>query len=113
MCEDIRKALNTGSFPSYFNDGRLIPLSKVSGKTVVTVDDIRPIVVKAHLLKVCERAILNKLEGTQSSIFSTGRYQSGFKKQKSTMDNLAIVIEKLMNQRKRKTKRKITVFVDL
>ena len=46
---------------------RLVPLSKKKGKDVVATSDIRPIVIKSHLAKICEKAILNKIKAGETT----------------------------------------------
>ena len=71
--------LNTGMVPEYLNEGRLIPLSKNKGKDEAQLKDIRPIIVRSHISKVMEKAILAKLERHAPHILKTGLYQTGFK----------------------------------
>ena len=72
--------LNSGSFPQYFIKGRLVPISKKVGQAVVELQDIRPIVIKPHLVKICEKAIEFKINQLNSKILDSGEYQAGFKK---------------------------------
>ncbi len=58
----------------------------------MTVDQIRPIAILPHLLKVIEKAIKIKAESIGNGLFKTGEYQKGFKKGHSTMDNLSLVL---------------------
>jgi len=66
--------LNNGSFPEYFSKGRLVPLSKKANSKIVELSDIRPIVIKPHLVKICEKAISNKIKEMKSRILETGSY---------------------------------------
>lgn len=55
--------MNTGQIPEYLTEGRLIPLSTTKkGETIVEIDKIRPIVVKSHISKIMEMAILHRCE---------------------------------------------------
>ena len=47
------------SIPKYLYEGRLVPLSKNKGKA--ELKDIRPIVVRSHLAKILEKAIMAKV----------------------------------------------------
>ena len=47
--------------PQYLKTGRLVCLSKKESKNIVRLEDIRPIVVNSHIMKIVERTILNKL----------------------------------------------------
>ena len=52
VCQDIANALNSGVISPHLRDGRLVPLSKIKGKEIVKLDEIRPIVVKSHQSKI-------------------------------------------------------------
>lgn len=54
--------LNEGKFPHYLLQGRLIPLSKVKGQDIISIEDLRQIVVRSHLCKIIEKAILARLK---------------------------------------------------
>lgn len=43
-------------------------MSKKIGVSVVGLDDVRPIVIKPHMVKICEKAIMAKLKQSQSDI---------------------------------------------
>ena len=73
------KMLNTGIFPEYLRQGRLVPFSKLKTNDRVCLDDIRPIVVKSHITKICEKAILFKIRSSKSEILETSSYQTGIK----------------------------------
>ena len=73
------KMLNIGIFPEYLIQGRLVPLSKLKTNDIVCLDDIRPIVIKSHITKICEKAILFKIRSSKSEILETSSYQTGFK----------------------------------
>ena len=47
--------------PKYLYEGRLVPLSKNKGKNQAELKDIRPIVVRSHLAKILEKAIMAKV----------------------------------------------------
>jgi uncharacterized Fe-S cluster-containing radical SAM superfamily protein len=42
-------------------DGRLVPLSKNKGLDQAELKDIRPIVVRSHVAKILEKAIMAKV----------------------------------------------------
>jgi len=69
---ELAKALNRGALPKYFQKGRLVSLSKVMGKDVVKCNDIRPIVIKSHIAKICEKVILNKIYSGRGYLVTTG-----------------------------------------
>ena len=45
----------------YLYEGRLVPLSKNKDKDEAELKDIRPIVVRSHLAKILEKAIMAKV----------------------------------------------------
>jgi hypothetical protein len=47
--------------PQYLYEGRLVPLSKNKGKDQAELKDIRPIVVRSHVAKILEKAIMAKV----------------------------------------------------
>ena len=52
---------NPQAIPSYLYEGRLVPLSKNKGKDQAVLKDIRPIVVRSHVAKILEKAIMAKV----------------------------------------------------
>ena len=60
--------MNANYLPYYLNEGRLVPLSKEKGKDIVSTSDIRPIVVRSHISKIVEKALLNKILQDHSDI---------------------------------------------
>ena len=61
LITEIVEALNSASIPTYLREGRLVPLQKTLTKGPVALDDIRPIVVRSHISKIMEKAILAKV----------------------------------------------------
>lgn len=53
--------LNNDDIPDYLKIARLTLFSK-NNKTKAALDDIRPIAVLSHIIKVLEKVIKNKLE---------------------------------------------------
>ena len=49
------------SIPEYLYEGRLVPLSKNKGKDEAELKDIKPIVVRSHVAKILEKAIMAKV----------------------------------------------------
>ena len=49
------------SIPQYLYEGRLVPLSNNKGKDQAELKDIRPIVVRSHVAKILEKAIMAKV----------------------------------------------------
>ena len=58
---EIANSLNSAKIPDYLRSGRLVPLQKTQTKGPVSLDDIRPIVVRSHISKIMEKAILEKI----------------------------------------------------
>ena len=73
------------------------------------MDDIRPIVVRSHLSKIMEKAILSKIEKECLHLISSKIYQTGFKEGKST----AIHASRLLNEVHGNKKRKFNLLIDL
>ena len=81
----VRDMLNQPwRIPAYLREGRLVPLSKNKGSDVAELKDIRPIVVRSHLAKVMEKALLAKIERHAPHLLRTQAYQTGFKQDTST-----------------------------
>jgi hypothetical protein len=74
VCNELTAMLNNGCFPEYFLNGRLVPLSKKPSSKVVELGDIRPIVIKPHLTKICEKAVLNKIKQINSKLLDSDSY---------------------------------------
>ena len=75
----ITDGLNSESLPDYLRDGRMVPLSKRKDIDVVSLDDIRPIVIKSHIAKICEKALLAKIKLNSGYLLEIPKYQAGFK----------------------------------
>ena len=70
---------NPQAIPKYLYDGRLVPLSKNKGKDQAELKDIRPIVVRSHVAKILEKAIMAKVAEVSPHLLQTRIYQTGFK----------------------------------
>ena len=73
------------------------------------LDDIRPIVVRSHISKIMEKAILTKIEKSCPHLISSMIYKTGFKEGKST----AIHASRLLSEVHGKKKRKFNLLIDL
>jgi len=62
---------------------------------VVATSDYRPIVIKSHLAKIREKAILNKIKAGRDYLVKKKSYQTGFQQKKSTLNNLIEVISRI------------------
>jgi len=109
IVSEITDALNNMAIPEYLRVGRLVPLQKTATKGPVSLDEIRPIVVRSHLSKIMEKAILEKINTTCPHVISSKVYQTGFKEGKST----AIHASRLLNEVHGRRKRKYNLLVDL
>jgi hypothetical protein len=75
----------------------------------VGLDEIRPIVVRSHVLKIMEKAILEKMYKTYPHVIASKVYQTGFKEGKST----AIHASRLLNEVHGRRKRRFNLLIDL
>ena len=73
------------------------------------MDDIRPIVVRSHLSKIMEKAILERIKSESPHLIQSQVYQTGFKEGKST----AIHASRLLNEVHGPKKRKFNLLIDL
>ena len=62
------------NIPKYLYEGRLVPLSKNKGKDQAELKDIRPIVVRSHLAKILEKAIMAKVAALSPHLLQTRIY---------------------------------------
>jgi hypothetical protein len=106
---EITDALNDMRIHEYLRVGRLVPLQKTSTKGPVGLDEIRPIVVRSHVSKIMEKAILEKIHKMCPHMIASKVYQTGFKEGKST----AIHASRLLNEVHGRRKRKFNLLVDL
>ena len=70
---------DSASIPKYLYEGRLVPLSKNKGIDQAELKDIRPTVVRSHLAKILEKAIMAKVATLAPHLLQTRIYQTGFK----------------------------------
>ena len=73
------------------------------------LDEIRPIVVRSHIAKIMEKAILAKIKEEAPQLLESRMYQTGFKEGKST----AIHASRLLQEVHGRKKRKFNLLVDL
>ena len=73
------------------------------------LDEIRPIVVRSHIAKIMEKAILAKIKEEVPQLLESRMYQTGFKEGKST----AIHASRLLQEVHGRKKRKFNLLVDL
>jgi hypothetical protein len=89
--------------------GKLIPLQKTFTKGPCGLDEIRPIVVRSHISKIMEKAILERIKTSSPHLITSKTYQTGFKDGKST----AIHASRLLNEVHGQRKRKFNLLIDL
>ena len=102
-------ALNQGEIPEYLRVGRMVPLQKTATNGPVALDEIRPIVVRSHISKIMEKAILAKINECCPHLIESKMYQTGFKEGKST----AIHVSRLLREIQGKNRRKYNLLIDL
>ena len=83
------------SIPKYLYEGRLVPLSKNKGKDQAELKDIRPIVVRSHLAKILEKAIMAKVAALAPHLLQTRIYQTGFKEGTSTATHVSRLLTQI------------------
>ena len=71
---EIQDVLNQGEMPDYLRVGRMVPLQKTTTKGPVPLDEIRPIVVRSHISKIMEKAILAKIKDTCTHLIDSKMY---------------------------------------
>ncbi len=62
----------------------MVPMRNRSRRGLVGLDEIRPIVVRSHIAKAMEKAILAKISEEAPLLLASQIYQTGFKESKST-----------------------------
>ena len=94
VMSEIAEALNNSRIPEYLKVGRLVPLQKTFTKGPCGLDEIRPILVRSHISKIMEKAILERIKTSYPHLIASKVYQTGFKEGKST----AIHASRLLNE---------------
>ena len=80
----------------------MVPLQKMLGRGPVGLDEIRPIVVRSHIAKIMEKAILAKIKKEAPHLLTSQIYQTGFKEGKSTAIQASILLQEVYKRKKRK-----------
>ena len=65
---------NPMSIQKNLNEGRFVPLSKNKGMDQAELKDIRPIVVRSHVAKILEKAIMAKVATLAPQLLQTRIY---------------------------------------
>lgn len=97
---EIMDALNQGDIPEYLRVGRMVPLQKTSTKGPVALDEIRPIVVRSHISKIMEKAILAKVNESCPHLIESKLYQTGFKEGKSTAIHISRLLKEVQGKKR-------------
>ena len=100
-----------GESPKIWKKGEILPIPKVKDQ-IITVDKFRPICLLSAIGKVMEKIINNRLYNLAINNNCISRHQSGFIKQKSTMDNL-IILQQEIHCSFRKGEYFVAVFLDI
>lgn len=66
--------MNNGNIPAHLKRARLVPLSKVKGSSIASVQDIRPIMIKSHIFKIIEKVLLLRIKNSRSNLLHSGAY---------------------------------------
>lgn len=93
----INLSIGSGSFPSAFKQGNVIPLHKSGDRH--NVQNYRPITLLNVFSKVFESVILTRLKMQYSNYIST--HQHGFMNKKSTVTNLvsmSLIVSDALNK---------------
>jgi hypothetical protein len=72
--KEIADSLNRSQIPEYLRVGRLVPLQKTFTKGPCNLDEIRPIVVRSHLSKIMEKAILERIKSQYPHLIASKVY---------------------------------------
>ena len=83
------------SIPKYLYEGRLVPLSKNKGKDHAELKDIRPVVVRSHLAKILEKAIMAKVAVLAPHLLQTRINQTGFKEGTSSVTHVSRLLTQI------------------
>ena len=74
VMQEIADSLNRSQIPEYLRVGRLVPLQKTFTKGPCNLDEIRPIVVRSHLSKIMEKAILERIKSQYPHLIASKVY---------------------------------------
>ena len=88
--------LELGKTPDIWNKGLIIPIQKIEGM-IVNIDKFRPICLLSVIGKIFERLINSRISNMSSKLFWLPRFQAGFVKNKSTLNNLVELQQEIHN----------------
>ena len=111
LLQIFNQSWNTGTFPQYWKEATIIPIPK-KGKDRTQSSGYRPISLLSCLGKLMERLVNNRLQYHLEKNGLLNPIQSGYRKNRSTEDQVTLLVQEIENafQEKMKT---IAVFVDL
>lgn len=85
----------TRNQPMYLTNCKLVMLSKNSTQIANRIKDIRPIGILPIVQKVMEKGMKLTIERRTPEFFFTSESQVGYKKGRSTVDNIILVIQRI------------------
>ena len=74
------------------------------------MENIRPIIVRSHLTKIMEKAIIVKIKQIDLKILKSGAYERGFKEGMNTGANISQTLVRIQGKRHKDS---LHLFVDL
>ena len=98
----FRKILQLNKMPNLLNTSKVIPIPKTLGDEL-EVNQIRPIALLSVVSKILEKLILTKLEKIIYKNNILSKNQTGFIRNKSTLNNIIKTHDKIFNGLKNKT----------
>ena len=107
----LNKIWISGTFPEVWKEATIIPISKPN-KDSTNPQNYRPISLTSSLCKTFERIITNRLTWFLEQKNFIANIQSGFRKQRSTVDHL-VRLETFIREALANKEHVVTVFFDL
>ena len=111
LLELYDRVLKEGKFPKQWKEALVIPILK-EGKAATSPGSYRPIALTSCICKVFERILNRRLVWYLESRGYIDRYQSGFRKGRSSIDSLAALTKEIHDAFRRK-QFLVCVFFDL
>jgi hypothetical protein len=102
---------NSGSWPAVWREGNVIPIKK-SGGNASRIEDHRPITLTCALSKILERILHSRLSSWAESRLLLAEEQAGFRKGRSTLDQL-FTLNEIISMRKDTGKLTFCAFLDV
>ena len=108
----FKNYLIKGEIPNYFMKAKLVLISKDDSK-YPTIDKTRPISILPAITKIFESSIKHHLEAIMNKDEIFDDYQRGFRKQRSTLENISEVLDIAVTMRNSREDKPHLVFFDL